>query len=150
MRIPEPVTVRTVGATRANMLVIAIAYAIFAVSLLFQPARWSRTPAYHDLLVIMPQAAWGAVFAVVALLLAAAVWYHTRRLSVAALSTALAVTTCWFAGFVVRWATSSATTPETWVSWAVFDFVLLRALTLLGYEEVRVPAPPPQGGGRGD
>ena len=52
------------------MLVIAVAYGVFAVSLLFEPARWGRTPAYHNLLVIMPQAAWGVIFAVVAALLA--------------------------------------------------------------------------------
>jgi hypothetical protein len=131
------------------MVVIAVAYAIFAVSLLFQPARWGLTPAYHDLLAIMPQDAWGTMFAVVSALLAASSFRHRRHrlrwLSVTALSAALALTTCWCAGFVVRWATSTATTPETWVSWAIFDFILLRAMATLDYEEVRVPAPPPDG-----
>jgi hypothetical protein len=148
VKISEPVAVRAIrrlGAARANMAVIAVAYGVFAVSLLAQPARWGLTPAYHDLLEIMPQDVWGVMFTVVSVLLAAGAYLHRRRgfrwLPVTALSAALAITTCWCAGFVVRWATSPDTTPETWVSWAIFDFILLRALALLDYEEVRVPAP---------
>jgi hypothetical protein len=126
---------------RANMAVIAAAYAVFAVSLLVQPRRWALTPAYHDLLEIMPQNAWGVCFAVAAGLLAAAAIRHgVRWLSVVALSAGLAITTTWCAAFVVRWLTSSSTTPETWVSWAVFDFLLMRALAGLGSEEVKIPS----------
>lgn len=123
-----------------NMFVIAVAYGIFALSLLFQPARWGMTPAYRNLLVIMDQRAWGTCFAVVTAMLAAALWKGRtyRWLSVLALSLGLAITTTWVTAFVIRWLTSSATTPETWVSWAVFDFLLFRAFLLLGYEEVRI------------
>lgn len=156
VRVPAAVrAIRTLGATRSNMVVIAVAYTVFAVSLLAQPARWALTPAYHDLLEILPQDVWGVMFAVVSALLAASVCLHHRRrrlrwLPVTALSAALAITTCWCAGFVVRWATSPDTTPETWVSWAIFDFILLRALLRLDYEEVRVPAPSPPGQAHGD
>jgi hypothetical protein len=120
------------------MLVIAVAYGIFAVSLVFQPRRWGLTPAYHNLLAIMPQDAWGTVFAVTSALLLAAVARHgSRRLAVLALSAGIAITTFWCAAFVVRWLTSPNTTPETWVSWCVFDFVLLRALLLLGSRSAR-------------
>jgi hypothetical protein len=123
------------------MLVVGITYGIFALSLIFQPARWAATPAYRNLLTIMPQRAWGAVFAVVAALLGSAVSrYGWRWLCVLALSAGLAITTFWATAFVIRWLTSASTTPETWASWAVFDFLLLRALSLLGYREV--PAPP--------
>lgn len=133
---------RPLGASRANMLVIAVAYAVFAVSLLLQPSRWGLTPAYHDLLAIMPQGAWGVLFAAVSAFLGAAAWPRPPRwLPVAALSAGLAVTTCWCAAFVIRWATSPNTTPETWVSWALFDYVLLRALALLDREEGRAAAP---------
>lgn len=132
---------RLAAGPRPNMIVISIAYATFAASLTFQPRRWSSTPAYRNLLAIMPQQAWAAAFAVVAGLLAAAViWHSLRPLSVIALSAGLAITATWCAAFIVRWLTSSSTTPETWVSWAVFGYLLLRALTLLGYEEVKVPS----------
>lgn len=125
---------------RTNMAVIGVSYAVFALSLLFQPARWGATPAYRNLLEILPQQAWGGCFAVTSILLGAAMWqYRHRWLSGVALSCALAITTTWFAAFMIRWLTSASTTPETWVSWAVFDFLLFRALMLLGYGEVRVP-----------
>lgn len=118
------------GGTRVNMLVIAGAYAVFAVSLIFQPARWAATPAYANLLAIMPQQAWGAQFAVVAafLAVAAAARGRHRWLTVIALSLGLAITTTWVAAFVIRWLTSASTTPETWVSWAVFEYLLVQAL----------------------
>jgi hypothetical protein len=131
-------TLRTTS--RTHIAVIAAAYAIFALSLLLQPARWAQTPAYHNLLIIMDQQAWGTCFAVITVMLGAALWsgHRYRWVSVLALSFGLAITTTWCAAFVIRWLTNSSTTPETWVSWAVFDFMLLRALLLLGYEEVRV------------
>lgn len=126
-----------------HMLAIAVSYAIFALSLLLQPQRWGSTPAYHNLLIIAPQRSWGIVFAVTASLLGIACMKLKKRwLAIIALSVALAVTTTWDAAFVVRWLTSPNTTPETWVSWAVFDYLLLRALMLLGYEEVRIPTRP--------
>jgi hypothetical protein len=113
------------------MAVIAAAYAVFAASLLFQPARWSLTPAYANLLAIMPGQAWGGAFAAVTALLAAALLTPGRRwLAVAALAAGMTITTFWPAAFVVRWFTSPDTTPETWVSWIVFDLILLRALAL--------------------
>ena len=126
------------GDARASILVITIAYGVFAISLIGQPARWSATPAYKDLLIIMPARPWGACFAAVTILLAGTLAVPRRRwLSVTALSAALAITLTWCAAFMVRWATSTNTTPETWVSWAVFAYLLLRAL-IAG--EVRVPS----------
>ncbi len=131
---------RRLAGARANMAVIAATYAILGVSLLLQPARWAATPAYRNLLAIMPQHAWGAVFAVIAALLTAAIWRPARRwLSVLALTAAFMVTTAWGLAFVVRWLTSSSTTPETWTSWAVFDYLVIRAVALLDYLEVRIP-----------
>ena len=105
--------------------------------------------AYANLLAIMPQRAWGTLFAVTAVMLGTAVrLYSWRWLSVTALSFGLAITTTWLAAFIIRWATSSSTTPETWVSWAVFEYLLIRALASLGYKEVKVPDVP-DGPGRG-
>ena len=136
-------TFATLGAARAHMLVITAAYGIFAVSLVVQPARWAATPAYANLLAIMPQRTWGVLFAVTAVMLATAVRLHSLRwLSVTALSLGLAITTTWLAAFVIRWLTSGSTTPETWVSWAVFEYLLIRALVLLGNKEGKAPDGP--------
>lgn len=123
------------------MLVIGTGYAIYALSLLLQPARWSRTPAYRNLLAILPAAGWGVVFAVVsALLFAAVACYGKRWLSVTALTAAAAITVPWTLAFLVRWATNDATTPETWVSWSVNAYLIARTAVLLDYREVLVPS----------
>lgn len=129
------------GASRGNMLVIGTGYGIYALSLLLQGDRWSRTPAYHNLLAIMPAWGWGAAFgAVAALLLAALGFYGNRALSVAALTAAAAITVPWTLAFLVRWLTNNSTTPETWVSWAVNAYLLARSAVLLDYREVLVPS----------
>ncbi len=139
-RLTRPFT-RTIGASRSNMIVIGLGYGIYALSLLFQPLRWSRTPAYHNLLALMPATAWGLCFAgVSAALFAAVAAYSMRWLSVAALTGAGIITLAWTFAFVVRWATNDSTTPETWVSWAVNAYVLGRAAVLLDYREVLVPS----------
>ncbi len=131
---------RRLTGARANMVVVAATYGILGLSLLLQPARWSATPAYRNLLALLPQRGWGIVFALIAVLLAAAVWRPARRwLSVMALTAAFMITTTWGLAFVIRWLTSASTTPETWVSWAVFDYLVVRALVLLDYLEIRVP-----------
>lgn len=137
--------------TSVNMTVIAVSYAVFAWSLWFQPGRWAATPAYVDLLQIMPQHAWAAAFAAVAAALAVAYTFRRRRLpAVIALTLAGMMTTAWCAAFVIRWLTSPATTPETWVSWAVFDYLIVRSWLLLDFEEVRIPrADGTQGNPRG-
>ena len=129
------------GGARANMLVIGSGYGVYALSLVFQGTRWSRTPAYRNLLAIMPAWGWGACFAVASAALLAAVAAHgSRRLSVAAITAAAVITVPWTLAFIVRWATNSSTTPETWVSWAINAYLLARAAVLLDYWEVLVPS----------
>lgn len=129
---------RPSGASGAHMLIMGIAYLIFSLSLLLQGNRWHRTPAYRNLLIIMPAATWGVIFGGVAvLLLAAAYRPRPAALAFAAILLAFMLTTCWDIAFIVRWATSGSTTPETWVSWVLFDYVLLRAGMLIDKERGR-------------
>jgi drug/metabolite transporter (DMT)-like permease len=121
------------------MLVIGAGYGVYALSLLLQPARWSRTPAYRNLLAVLPAHEWGICFAAVSAVLFAAVGLYGKRwLSVTALTAAAAITVPWTLAFLVRWATNDATTPETWVSWGVNAYLIARAATLLDYREVLV------------
>lgn len=140
---------RAIGATRANSLVMAIIYGIYSLSLILQPLRWSSTPAYRNLLILMPQQAWGGIFATSSLLLGTALWRDHRQTFIVALIFAIVLTTFWDAAFVVRWATSGNTTPETWTSWFAFDFLLVRSLRLLNYQEVRIPRINGKAGGNG-
>jgi hypothetical protein len=111
-----------------NLLVMSAAFVIFGLSLVFQPHRWASTPAYHVLLEIFTAQAWGGLFLASGVTLGAAVRLYPRRwLTVAALMLALALTVGWMLAFIVRYLTNPATTPETWVSWAVFGFLLVQA-----------------------
>jgi hypothetical protein len=112
-------------AGRLNLCVMSAAFLIFGCSLVFQGRRWGTTPAYHILLQILRAPEWGMLFILAGAAMGLAAWQFGRRWAViAALTGAFTLTTGWAAAFVVRYLTSPNTTPETWVSWAIFDFLL--------------------------
>lgn len=114
-------------AGKLNLSVMSAAFTIFGLSLIFQAHRWGSTPAYHVLLLIFRAQAWGALFLLSGLAMGLAVWQFERRpVVVASLTLAFCLTTGWMLAFIVRYLTSPNTTPETWVSWAVFEFLLLK------------------------
>lgn len=114
-------------AGKLNLSVMSTAFAIFGLSLIFQPHRWASTPAYHILLLIFAAQIWGGLFLASSAAMAAAAWQFGRRWAViAALTLAFTLTTGWMLSFIVRYLSSPNTTPETWVSWAVFGFLLLK------------------------
>lgn len=106
---------------------MATAFTIFGLSLMLQSRRWASTPAYHVLLEIFTARTWGILFLTSGVSMGVAAWQFQRRwLLVASLTLAFTITNGWMAAFVVRYLSSPNTTPETWVSWAVFDYLLLR------------------------
>jgi hypothetical protein len=144
-RKPRPAWARRLypsGVAGLHMLVMGLTYAIYSLSLLLQPLRWHRTPAYHNLLLIMPAQTWGALFGGSAvLLLASAYQRRVHWLAYTAILLSVTLTSAWDVAFIVRWATSSSTTPETWTSWAIFNYVLVRAGMLIESERKQeVPA----------
>jgi small-conductance mechanosensitive channel len=119
---------------KLNLTVMSAAFLIFGLSLTFQAHRWASTPAYHILLQIFAAQVWGVLFLVSGVAMAAAVWQFPRRwVVIAALILAFTLTTGWMLGFVVRYLSSSSTTPETWVSWAIFDFLLVKVAMALDH-----------------
>lgn len=122
-RVSYPVT-----AGRLNLAVMSAAYAIFGLSLLWQPHRWQSTPAYHVLLEVLTAPVWGTLFLASGVSMGLAAWQYGRRrwLVIGALTLAVALTAGWMLAFIVRYLSSPSTTPETWVSWAVFGFILLK------------------------
>lgn len=125
-------------APKLNLVVMGTAYLIFGLSLMFQPHRWASTPAYHVLLEIFSARTWGALFLPSGAALAVAAWQLACRrwVVVAALVLAFTLTTGWMLSFVARYLTSPSTTPETWVSWLIFDFILIKVAISLDH-----PAP---------
>lgn len=128
-------------AGKLNLSVMSAAFVIFGLSLIFQPHRWASTPAYHVLLQIFRAQTWGALFLASGIGMALAVWHFGKRWAViASLTAAFMLTTGWGLAFIARYLTSPDTTPETWVSWAVFDFLLLNVASSLDR-----PSPAPDG-----
>ena len=130
-------------AGKLNLSVMSAVFVIFGLSLIFQAHRWGSTPAYHVLLLIFRAPVWGILFLLSGAGMGAAAWKYERRWAViAALTVAFCLTTGWMLAFVARYLTSGSTTPETWVSWAVFDFLLLRVAVSIDHS---APAPPSAG-----
>jgi hypothetical protein len=123
-----PARVPPVTPGQMNLLVMCAAFTVLGLSMVFEPHRWAATPAYHILLQIFAAQAWGGLFLAsgLSLGLAAHLYGRARWAVTGALMLALALTAGWMLAFVARWLTSGDTTPETWVSWAVFGFLLLR------------------------
>jgi hypothetical protein len=132
---------RPVSAGRLNLMVMSAAFTVLGLSLLFQPRRWAATPAYHVLLQIFAAQVWGGLFLAsgISLGLAAHLYGRSRPAVTAALMLALALTAGWMLAFIARYLTNGDTTPETWVSWAVFGFLLLRGAA--GLDVPRRPRP---------
>lgn len=114
------------AAGKRNLAFMSAAFTVFGLSLIFQPRRWHSTPAYHVLLSILAAQAWGALFLVSGVSMGVAAWhFERRRIVIAALTFAFTLTNGWALAFLARYLTSPDTTPETWVSWAAFDYLLI-------------------------
>ncbi len=131
------------SAPRANLGVMSAAFTVFGLSLLLQPHRWGATPAYAVLLQIFRAQTWGALFLASGVSMGLACWQFQRRwLVIAALTLAFMLTNMWTLAFVVRYLTNADTTPVTWVSWGVFDYLLARVALAIDFVS-KVPPPPP-------
>lgn len=128
-------------APKLNLAVMSAAFMTFGLSLLFQPHRWGATPAYHVLLEIFRAQEWGTLFLLSGAALGVAAWQLDRRrwVVIAALVLAFTLTTGWMLSFIARYLTSPSTTPETWVSWAVFDYLLIKVAISLDHPVLSVP-----------
>lgn len=115
-------------AGKLNLSVMSAAFTIFGLSMIFQAHRWGSTPAYHILLQIFRAQVWGGLFLASGIAMGLAAWQFERRrwAVIAALTVAFTLTGGWMLAFIVRYLSSPNTTPETWVSWAVFAFLLLK------------------------
>lgn len=128
---------------RLDLAVMSAAYAIFGLSQITQSHRWQTTPAYRNLLLILPAPAWGSLFLVSGVSMGVAAWQFTRRWAViASLTLAVALTGGWGLAFVVRYLTSPNTTPETWVSWGIFGYLLLKVALSISGDAPAAPARP--------
>lgn len=113
-------------------VVISIAYLGFGFGMLFQPRRFSSTPAYGNLVEVFDIRIWGGCHLLAAVLLAVYISLHTsRHFGIVAHIVALVVTGVWWLAFVIRWLTDENTTVVNVVSWLVFLLVIARSASLI-------------------
>jgi len=99
---------------------------VFGLALVFQASRWSKTPAYGNLLHILSAHTWGAIYLVVAALMGSGLvlWNTNRAINVVAHTLAFILFAIWEMAFIVRYFTDAATTVVNVVSWASYLFLV--------------------------
>lgn len=113
--------------------VLTITYVVIALDLIFQPARFHRTPSYANLDNIMNFFMWGWLYLIGAVMLGWYLWspVSNRFQAIVAHTYAAALTLLWLAAFVIRWFTDDGTTAINIVSWGVFFSLLIRSGVLI-------------------
>lgn len=127
---------------RLHLAMMSIVYLVFGASMIWQGERWLRTPAYHNLFKILPEQAWGTMYLIAGIALAIAfVRLRSDWIVVPAVTLGLMLSVSWMLAFIVRYATSGSTTPETFMSFAVFTVLLVRVLMLRGSSSLAARGP---------
>jgi hypothetical protein len=113
-------------------VVIGVAYLGFSLGMLFQPSRFSNTPAYGNLTQVLDIRIWGACYLVAAVLFGIYASLLTpRTFGIVVHMFGLTITAVWWLAFVIRWLTDDGTTVVNVVSWMVFLLVIIRSMTLV-------------------
>jgi len=112
--------------------VICLAYTGYGLGMLFQSARFSRTPAYGNLTQILDIRVWAVLHLMAALLFAAYVLVVASRLfGIVVHIYGLTVVGAWWLAFVIRWLTDESTTIVNVVSWGVLLLITGRSASLI-------------------
>jgi hypothetical protein len=104
--------------------VIAI-FAIFGLALVLQADRWSRTPAYGNLIQIMPAQAWGIVHLVILIAISAGLLLYSRVLNLAGHTAGFILLAFWDSAFIIRCFTDKNTTVANGVAWTFYAVLLV-------------------------
>jgi hypothetical protein len=130
LRINEP---------RAHMVVLCCVFTLLALTLWFQPERFSNTPSYANLLNILRQHTWAVLYAIPAILMMVSLkYYMLRGLVIVTHTLTGAMLIAWEYAFIVRWITDSGTTIVNVLSWFVLIYLLIRsAVTIDDYTRMR-------------
>jgi hypothetical protein len=104
----------------------AIIPTVLGLALIIQSGRWLRTPAYGNLLRIMPADTWGAIYLIVAALLIGGIVYRKyHALGIAGHTAGFVLLAVWEVGFIIRWITDHNTTIANVLSWGIFLSLLV-------------------------
>ena len=100
---------------------LAFIHLVFAAGLILQPYRWSATPAYGNLLLVLSAQVWGFIYLGVGIVLTLAVVFpRVRGLAISAHTLAFILLAFWEAAFVMRTLTVWKTTIANVVAWGTY------------------------------
>lgn len=125
-------------------VVVIVALFLQGLDMIVQSDRWHRTPAYHNLLIILNADAWGAIHVAASVSLAVALFVlgRYRMASVVAHTVVIALLATWEVAFIVRWITDTGphagTTAANPINWGVLVFLAVRSAML--YEQPTLAA----------
>jgi hypothetical protein len=127
---------------RIYVRIIIFAYLAIGLTLVLQPNRYANTPSYANLIDVIPQWAWGAIYLLVVALLVTARITPNKIVGIVSHTVAIALTGSWLLAFVIRYLTDSGTTIVNIVSWGVFLTILIISATQLNDRVLEVPSAP--------
>jgi hypothetical protein len=105
----------------AVTLSLTVILAVFGFALIFQSSRWSKTPAYANLLDVFSAQTWGLIYLGATLcMVVGLVLRHTRWVGLAAHALTFMLLFGWELGFLIRYFTDSATTIVNVISWSTY------------------------------
>jgi hypothetical protein len=123
--------IATIAHKPASTLGLVVIFLGFGLGLLLQPLRWSATPAYGNLLLVLSATSWGFCYLFFGVALCATVFIHAQRwfyIGVHALAFMLLAS--WEAAFVVRCLTDPKTTIANVIAWGTYMALVARSATL--------------------
>lgn len=116
---------------------LTIIFLVIGLALIFQPHRWSNTPAYANLLDLMTASTWGVLHLIVGVCMGLSVWVRSRGLSITAHMLGVVILSGWWLGFVIRYATDKGTTVVNVCSWAAYLFLMVLSLVCIDWMNPR-------------
>jgi hypothetical protein len=123
--------VATIAHKPASTLGLVVIFFGFGLGLLLQPLRWTATPAYGNLLLVLSAASWGFCYLALGVVLCVTVFVHSQRwFYIGAHALAFMLLASWEAAFVVRWLTDPKTTIANVIAWAAYLALVARSATL--------------------
>jgi hypothetical protein len=121
-------------APKLNMIIVGVAYIIFALSTWLNPDRWIKASAYSELAQIIPIHLWSVLFGVAGvLLLISPVMHKVRWVIVTSLTFSLMISGSWAVASFIKYISveSVRTTPVSWIAWLMISYIICRAAFIL-------------------
>jgi peptidoglycan/LPS O-acetylase OafA/YrhL len=117
---------RTRMRTRGFLAIIAYAYTVIGLGLLFKPDSFAGTPSYANLLELADQRTWATLYLLIALVMWVSVYlYRNRLLAVVAHTIAFVLCAFWLVAFLIRAVTNPDTTVVNPTWWSVAALIII-------------------------